>query len=172
MDRASFVRREKYVNGVRRVFGQPDAAADAHGLADNDLVALIGERPSGGRANFEQLCRRFAAENTADLFYDISRSLSEAVHPSWGLVRSHLTFDADWTPHGVDWTGSSGDSSELIRSLAISGLWALYALELCRDGQPNIGEVLGIGERAELPVDLRASDQHPEIQPAINHYWD
>jgi hypothetical protein len=141
------------------------------GCTDDNLVALIGERPWGGRGNFEQLCRRFAAKETADLFYDISRSLSEAVHPSWGLVHSYLTFDTDWNPRGVDWTGSSGDSSEWVRSLAISGLWELYALELCRDGQPNVQEILGIGERAGLPVDLRASDQQPEMQPAINHYW-
>jgi hypothetical protein len=71
------------------------------GCTDDNLVALIGERPWGGRGNFEKLCRRFAAKETADLFYDISRSLSEAVHPSWGLVHSYLTFDADWNHAGL-----------------------------------------------------------------------
>lgn len=171
MDRAAFVRRERYVSGVRQISDRDHSFAAALGLTDDELVALVGERPLGDRSNFEQLCLRFASKEVADLFYDVSRSLSEAVHPSYGLIRSYLTFDTDWNVRGLDCKGTSGESSELLRSLAVSGLWALFVLEVCRDGQPNVQEVLEIGGRAGLPVDLRASDQHPEWQPVSDRYW-
>lgn len=170
LDRYAYVRREKLVNSVRRLGQHDEPIAAAHGLTDTELTLLVGE-PQGTRANFQQVCNRFASSEVADLFYDLSRDLSEAVHPSYGLIQSYLTFDSNWTPRGVNWQGSAGSSGELIRAMAVSGLWALYALEVCRDGQPHAAEVVGIGERVGLPVDLRASDQHPERQPANSHYW-
>lgn len=170
MDRYAYVHREKLVNCVRRLGQHDEPIAAAHGLTDTELTILVGE-PQGTRANFQQVCNRFASPEVADLFYDLSRDLSEAVHPSYGLIQSYLTFDPSWTPRGVNWRGSGGSSGELIRAMAVSGLWALYALEVCRNGQPHAAEVVDIGERVGLPVDLRASDQHPERQPTSSHYW-
>lgn len=171
LDRDAFVRREMYVDSVRKLSQLDDTFTQAHGLTDADLTSLIGERPEGGRRRFEAICRRFANTDMANLFYDIFRDLSEAVHPSYGLIQSHLTFDPGWVANGVNWRGTSGNEGELIRALAVSSLWALYALEVCRDGQPHALEVIEIGHRAGLPVDLRFSDQQPELQPVDHRYW-
>jgi hypothetical protein len=171
MDSAAFVRREKLLDGIRALSDRDESVANAHGLSDGDLEHLIGERPPKKRANFEQVCQRFASREMADLFYDISRSLSEAVHPSFGLIGHHLTFDGEWNPRGIDWRGSSGEVVDLSRSMAVSALWALYVIEVCRDGQPHAQEVRDIGERVGLPVDLRSSDQHPDRHPVNSRYW-
>jgi hypothetical protein len=172
LDRDAYVRREKYVGGIRTLSQSDEAFAQAHGLTDAELAALIGDRPEGRRRSFEEICRRFSSKQNADLFYDVSRDLSEAVHPSYGLIHSYLTFDPTWAPRGVDWRGASGSVGELIRALAVSGLWALYTLELCRKGQPNAAAVAEVGHDAGLPVDLRSSDQHPDRQPVSNRYWE
>lgn len=172
MDRYAYVRREKYVGSVRRLSQSDESVAQAaNGLTDAELAALGGERPEAGRGGFEEVCRRFSNKDTADLFYDVSRDLSEAVHPSDGLIESYLTFTPSWAPRGVDWRGANGNTGDLIRASAVSGLWALYALEVCRNGQPNAAAVAEIGHDAGLPVDLRLSDQQPRCQPVSDRYW-
>lgn len=172
LDRYAYVRREKYVGSVRSLSQSDESFAQAaHGLTDAELAALVGERPERGRRSFEEVCRRFSSKDTADLLYDVSRDLSEAVHPSYGLIQSYLTFDPSWAPRGVDWRGANGNAGELIRASAVSGLWALYALEVCRKGQPNAAAVAEIGHHAGLPVDLRSSDRQPDRQPVSDRYW-
>jgi hypothetical protein len=61
--------------------------------------------------------------------------------------------------------GTELDSPELIRGMAVSSLWALYVLEVSRAGHLDAAEVLRLGEEAGLPVDLRASDLRPHLQP-------
>ena len=42
----------------------------------------------------------------------------------------------------------------------------MHVLEQMRKDGPNAATVTRIGDRASLPVDLRASDRHAERQPA------
>ncbi|WP_422743608.1 hypothetical protein ACN27E_18370 [Mycobacterium sp. WMMD1722] len=155
-------RSSEFVDAVVR------AAADTPDLAESASLAeefgkFLGEKPVSDWSVFN-LCERFSSTR---LLYGIYRDLTQAVHPSYGLVRAH--FDITPPPEVVIGRtspfGAELDSPELIRGMAVSSLWALYALEVSRAGHPNAAEVLSLGEEAGLPVDLRASDLRPHLQP-------
>lgn len=144
-----------------------DPAFAAHTLTESERQALLGDRPDPSGWAVPMLCDRFSDSR---LFYGIYRDLSQAVHPSAGLLATYLTFAPDGMVRGVDARGRAAPSGELARALAVAALWALYVLEVCRDGQDHAADVREMGERAGLPVDLRASDQHPELQPTTAAY--
>ncbi len=163
-----YVRRNRYVEAIVEL-GQNDTSfAARHGLSNGELESIAGRRPEkSGFPTFEQICARF---DPTGLLYDVQRDLTQSVHPSNGLVIAHLLRNTDATPRGVDWRGTNGFPGELVRGAALAGVWALYALEVCRDGQPFVAEVRLLGEARKLPVDLRASDQRPQWQPR-SAYW-
>lgn len=155
-------RSSEFVDAVVR------AAADAPDLAESAALAeefgeFLGEKPVSDWSVFN-LCERFSSTR---LLYGIYRDLSQAVHPSYGLIRAHfdITPPPDVVVGSISPFGAELDSPELIRGMAVSSLWALYVLELSRAGHPDAAKVLRLGEEAGLPVDLRASDLHPHLQP-------
>lgn len=174
MDFAEYKRQRRVVNGLREL-GRADGsfAQAAHGLSDEQLKGLIGSKPAEpGLPNFAEMCARFAGGGVQDLLYDIYSDLSGGVHPSWSLVRAHLRFDAAGNVTGINSFGTGTVDVLFGRELALSALWALYAVEVCRSGQPRMNQVAAMGEEAELPVDLRASDQRPQDQPTDPFaYW-
>ncbi|MCV7224669.1 DUF5677 domain-containing protein [Mycolicibacterium komossense] len=144
------------------------AAADTPDLAESAALAkefgeFLGEKPVSDWSVFN-LCERFSSTR---LLYGIYRDLTQAVHPSYGLVRAH--FDITPPPKVVVGPispfGTELDSPELIRGMAVSSLWALYVLEVSKAGHPDAADVLRLGEENQLPVDLRASDLQPHLQP-------
>ena len=164
-----YVRHRRYINAVADLSNKDTDFAAVHGLSQDELESLAGERPENSKfPTFEQMCARF---DSTGLLYHVQRDLTQAIHPSNGLVIAHLLRNADGTPRGVDWRGVSGFSGELMHGVALAAVWALYALEVCRDARPFAAEVRLLGETKELPVDLRASDQRPELQPRTHPYW-
>jgi hypothetical protein len=126
---------------------------------DVDLEALVGERPQSGWSVYNG-CGRFS---NSKLFYAIYRNLSQAEHPSQGLLAAHL----EVTSNGrlsLNSAGAQTPCSDLPMALGMSATWAVDVLERLRDGSPFLVEVDRIGRDAQLPTDLRASDQHPERQ--------
>jgi hypothetical protein len=118
------------------------------------------------------MCKRFASGGAENLLYDVHRDLSGAVHPSLSLLRAYLRLDVDGTMSGVDTRGAGQVLGVSARELALSAVWALYAVEVCRTGQAHMEEVVAMGTAVGLPVDLRASDQRPDLQPAgESAYW-
>jgi hypothetical protein len=172
-DRSDYTRRDRFIRGVRRL-GDADIefANAAHGLGDSQLQALVGTRPEApARPNMEEMCKRFAGGGAEDLLYDVHRDLSGAVHPSLALLCAHLRLGADGTLTGLDSRGGQAFCGS-DRELAMSAAWALYTLEVCRAGQPHADEVIAVGTAIGLPIDLRASDQRPDLQPTDKSaYW-
>jgi hypothetical protein len=118
------------------------------------------------------MCRRFASGGAENLLYDVHRDLSGAVHPSLSLLRAYLRLHADGTMSGVDARGTGQVLGVSARELALSAVWALYAVEVCRAGQAHMEEIAAMGTAVGLPVDLRASDQRPDLQPTDGSaYW-
>jgi hypothetical protein len=152
----------EFVSAVRRSAIDEPALTESASLAC-ELQALIGEKPSSDWS-VAMLCDRFSPTR---LFYNIYRDLTQAVHPSYGLIGAYLEFTAppESVVRGVNTRGAALQPAELTRSLALAGLWALYVLEVCRAGHPHAADVIQIGEAVGLPVDLRASDQRPHLQP-------
>lgn len=174
MEYANHTRFDRFVKGVRQLGSEDTAFADAaHGLADEELAALVGQLPdAAGPPPIEQMCSRFASGGAERLLYDVHRELSGAIHPSIGLLRAHLTFGATGQVPGLDSRGRGDARGVSTRDLAIAAIWALFAAEVCRAGQPNVAAVLTLGEGAMLPVDLRGSDQKAEAQPTgASAYW-
>lgn len=155
-------RSTEFVDAVTQAAAETPALAESAALA-GEFRKFIGEKPSSDWSVFN-LCERFSSTR---LLYGIYRDLSQAVHPSFGLVRAHykITPPPNVVVGDINPLGDGLVSSELIRGMAVSGLWALYALEVSRDKHPNTEEILRLGGEAGLPVDLRASDLRPHLQP-------
>jgi hypothetical protein len=173
-DNNDHTRTERLIRGVQRL-GHDDEefALAAHGLSDEELLGLVQAKAQGpGADNVEGMCRRFACGGADDLLYHIYRDLSGAVHPSLSLLCAHWRFDAKAKPLGVNPFGDAGEESLLGRELALSAMWALYSVEVCRFEQPRMALVASMGATAGLPVDLRSSDQRPDKQPNDHTaYW-
>lgn len=173
-DYSDHTRTDRFIKGVRRL-GQEDEefAEAAHGLTAEQLDGLVRTKPDEpGPPNMEAMCQRFASGGAENLLYDAHRELSGAVHPSLSLLRAHLHFDKAGKVLGINPFGSSDALVMFGRELALSAIWALYAVEVCRFGQPRMAQVVAIGTEAGLPVDLRGSDQQPEKQPNNQSaYW-
>jgi hypothetical protein len=152
----------EFVGAVGQAAIDEPAMAECASLA-SELQALVGEKPSSVWS-VPMLCDRFSPTR---LFYNIYRDLSQAVHPSYGLISAYLEIapPPESTVRGVNTHGAASQRGELIRGLALAGLWALYVLEVFRGGQPHAAGVAQMGETVGLPVDLRASDQSPHLQP-------
>lgn len=157
-------RSTEFVRAVGRAASDEPALAESASLAF-ELQAFIGDKPSSDWS-VAMLCDRFSPNR---LFYNIYRDLSQAVHPSYGLICAYLEFTdlPEVVVCGVNASGAASRPSELTRSLALAGLWSLYVLEVCRAGHPHAAEVIQMGDEAGLPVDLRASDQRPHLQAPI-----
>jgi hypothetical protein len=173
-DYGDHIRTDRFINGVRRL-GQEDQgfAEAAHGLSTDQLHRLVRTKPDEpGPPNVEGMCKRFASGGAENLLYDTHRELSGAVHPSLSLLRAHLHFTSTGEVSGIDSFGACDAPVMSGRELALSAVWALYAVEVCRFGQPRMGQVVTLGTEAGLPVDLRSSDQQPDKQPRDQSaYW-
>jgi hypothetical protein len=160
MKRQQYLRAKDLADALSRLSFESDpSVAELSELAQQ---VLVGEPPDASEWSVFNACSRFS---DTKLFYDIYRNLSQAEHPSPGLIATHLKV----TPAGV-WSGLSAagalkPSDEVPRALGLSALWALHVLEQLRDGQQHTATVARIGHKASLPTDLRDSDQHPERQP-------
>lgn len=155
-------RSSEFVDAVVRAAADTPDLAESAALAE-ELGEFIGEKPVSDWTVFK-LCERFSSTR---LLYGIYRDLSQAVHPTYGLVRAHfdITPPPDVVVGPINPFGAELDLPELIRGMAVSSLWALYVLEVSKAGHPDAAEVLRLGEEAGLPVDLRASDLQPHLQP-------
>jgi hypothetical protein len=131
-------------------------------LDDSQLQALAGDPPESSGWSAANACSRFS---DTKLFYDIYRNLSQAEHPSPGLIAAHLAAIATPGQRTISVAGALRPSEEVPRALALAALWSLYVLEQIREGQPYAPAVEQIGRDASLPTDLRDSDQHPDRQP-------
>lgn len=173
-DNNDHIRSDRFVKGIQSLGrGDESFAQAAHGLTDVQLSELVQARSDGpGPATVEGMCQRFASGGAERLFYDIYRELSSSVHPSLSLLRAHLHFDSSAEVRQVDTSGHALGEFTLGRELAMSAVWALYAVEVCRFGQPHMAEVDSMGMAAGLPVDLRNSDMRPDEQPKdYSAYW-
>ena len=139
-----------------------DPALSELALDDSQLQALAGDRPDSSGWNVPSICSRFS---DTKLFYDIYRNLSQAEHPSVGLIAAHLAPAPGAGNHSISVAGALRPSDDVPRALALAALWSLYVLEQLREGQPHTATVAQIGREASLPTDLRDSDQHPDRQP-------
>lgn len=153
-------RAKELADALSRLASEPGASVLS--LDEFQPQVLVGEEPDASGWSVANACSRFA---DTKLFYDIYRNLSQAEHPSPGLIAAHLAVTPAGVQHNLSAAGALNPSDEVPRALALSALWSLYVLEQLRDGQPHATAVERIGSEASLPTDLRASDQHPERQP-------
>ena len=139
-----------------------DPAVSGLGLDESLRQALVSDPPDSRGWSVAGACSRFS---DTKLFYDIYRDLSQAEHPSPGLIAAYLAVTPAAGQRNISAAGTLHPSIEVPRALALSALWSLYVLEQIREGQPHAATVAQIGREASLPTDLRDSDQHPERQP-------
>jgi hypothetical protein len=160
MKKQQYVRAKEMAEALGRLASEPSVAGLA--LDESQHQTLVGDPPDPSGWSVANACSRFS---DTKLFYDIYRNLSQAEHPSLGLIAAHLSVTPEGVQSNISAVGALHPSGEVPRAVALSALWSLYVLERLREGQPNLATVVRIGHEASLPTDLRASDQHPERQP-------
>lgn len=135
-----------------------------------DLKNIVAAEPADGpqRAwSIEMACARF---DTSGLLYDIYRDLSQAVHPSYETLRTHIDIDRlGSSPIRISGSGELKPMTELPRALGVSSVWAIDVLERLRDGQPNLAKIEEIAGAGVIPIDLARDDKKPELQLPPHH---
>jgi hypothetical protein len=127
-----------------------------------DIVAAEPADASQRAWSIEMACVRFDASG---LMYDIYRDLSQAVHPSYETLRTHIDIDhVGSDADRVSGTGELKPMTELPRALSVSSVWAIDVLERLRVGQPNLDKVEEIARAGVIPIDLARDDRMPELQ--------
>lgn len=135
---------------------------DAEDLAAFASVAARQPAPGNERSwSMERVFRRFAG---TDLFYDLYRELSGAVHPSYETIQAHLDTRNEHPPR-LNRAGAllSGHSST--QATALAAVLAMDFIERCQEHPPTPSPIAAIAVAAALPYDLTFSDQSPELQP-------
>lgn len=160
MEGQRHLRAKEFADALSRLASEPNASVAT--LSESEHQALIGDPPDASGWSVANACSRFS---DTKLFYDIYRNLSQAEHPSLGLISAHLAITPAGVQNDLSAAGALNPSDEVPRALGLSALWSLYVLEQLRDGRPHAAEVACIGDKASLPTDLRTSDRYPERQP-------
>lgn len=145
---------------LKRVRAFAAAVDDPSELAD---IAARRAAPGDERQwSAEQLFKRFA---DSDLFYDIYRQLSGAVHPSYETILAHLDLRTPASKPTISRHGDLNTDETATTALAMASIFALDFFERCLKDPPNPSPVAAIAELAGLPYDLGLSDQTPGLQP-------
>ena len=131
-DSSDHIRSDRFIKGVRRLGHEDEGFAEAaHGLTADELDGLVRMKPDlPGPPNVEGMCQRFASGGAENLLYHAHRELSGAVHPSLSLLRAHLHFTQAGKVAGINAFGTCDAPVMLGRELALSAVWALYAVEV------------------------------------------
>lgn len=150
---------------ARAVEGQPDLTQFVD-QADLDALTEVASRePASGAERAWSMQTVFDRFSDTDLFYDMYRELSGAVHPSYATIQTYLGTGSDGVPATVSRRGHSGPSHTAAQAAALAGVLALDFLERCQDTPPQPSPAATIAVRVNLPHDLSASDRHPDRQP-------
>lgn len=162
MEAGYLVRVKAFAGALNDTDSLLTSLVDAEDLAAFASVAAREPAPGTERSwSMERVFRRFAG---TDLFYDLYRELSGAVHPSYETIQAHLdTRNAH--PPRLNRAGAllSGHSSA--QATALAAVLAMDFIERCQDHPPTPSPIAAIALAAGLPYDLAFSDQNPELQP-------
>ena len=129
-----------------------------------ELAEIVATEPVDGKLrswSINNICARFCETS---LLYDVYRDLTQAIHPSYGLVQAHIELQADSTPSTVDRTGSLKLLGSTAEALGLSAVLALDALGRMQTNPDLLRTVEQIAGEAGLPSDLALSDGKPHLQ--------
>ncbi|NPD04867.1 hypothetical protein HN031_09255 [Nocardioides sp. zg-1308] len=160
---ASYLTRTRAFEGAIREDPALTQFVEEADLAAFSAVAAREPAPGQERSwRMEQIFRRFA---DTDLFYDMYRELSGAVHPSYETLETHLDLTADGAPRRLSKSGSAVSSHTCAQAAAMAAVLALDFVERCRKPPPDPSPVAATANRYGLPYDMSFSDQKPHLQP-------
>jgi len=140
------------VQDFSRAVGDPD-----------ELAEIVRQESAPGKErswSISTICLRFDADG---LLYDLYRDLSQAIHPSYGMIQAYFNPFSGSEP-AIHRTGKLWSLEYFSMGLGLAAVWAMQALGALTDSDSLGNFVAEIAQRAELPHDLRHSDRSPEEQ--------
>lgn len=159
---ANYLARTRAFAGAIRDDPALSQFVDGADLAAFSAVAARVPAPGQERSwRMEQIFRRFA---DTDLFYDMYRELSGAVHPSYETLETHLDLAADGAPRRLSKSGSPVSSYTCAKAAAMAAVLALDFVERCQEPPLDPSPVAAIANMYGLPHDMSFSDQRPDLQ--------
>lgn len=131
-------------------------------LGDTDETERVGGslRRHPEAHNFKAMCDRFGTEH---LLYLTFRRLSGPVHPSLATVHQHLIpppAASEPLPPTLRPCSDPLPSLDLLMALAMSGVFAVNAVETLRLGQPRLARVVHIARENHIPPSLAGDVDH------------
>lgn len=161
MEAGFLVRVNAFASAIRQTEGLT-SLVDPKDIAA--LETVVTRQPAPGKErgwSMERVFRRFA---DSDLFFDLYRELSGAVHPSYETFQAHVD-SRDEHRLRLNPSGAISSGHTSAQATALAAVLAVDFIERCQDQPPSPSAVEAIAIAAGLPHDLAFSDQTPELQP-------
>ena len=116
-------RGKELADALSRLASEPGASALS--LDQFQPRVLVGEESDASGWSVANACSRFA---DTKLFYDIYRNLSQAEHPSLGLISTHLAVGPAGVQNNLSAAGALNPSGEVPRALVLQQQFVIYGL--------------------------------------------
>ena len=127
-----------------------------------ELAKIVATKPLPGELRSWSITKACARFSDTSLFYDVYRDLTQAVHPSFGLIEAHAHLGDD--RNVLDRSGGLKLLQSTPQALGLAAVLALDAFERMRSGHPLLRRIEEVAANAGLPNDLALSDQEPHLQ--------
>lgn len=145
---------EKLVGSVNRHSRQVIKAMASHAAIPEELQTGFGGDGDPTMPSFWDRCKALDGGDGSLYFY--YRVLTEAVHPSVATIVQHMNFDADHNIVGVNFGAVHAPPPDTWIACAVSALSAAATIEVQREDQPRMQQILELAEKYRVPIDLRA----------------
>lgn len=144
---------EKLIGSINRHSRKVIKAMASRTVIPDELQTGFGRDGDPTMPNFWKRCEDLDGGNGSLYFY--YQVLTEAIHPSVATLRQHLQFDGDHIS-GVNFGAVHAPPPDLWIACAVSALSAAATIEVQREGQPRMPQILELSEKHQVPFDLSA----------------
>jgi hypothetical protein len=145
---------DKLVGSINQHSRKVIKAISTHATIPDELWSGFGRDGDPTMPTFWERCK--ALDGGSGSLYFYYRVLTEAVHPSVATVVQHLKFDADHNIVGVNFGAVHAPPPDMWIACAVSALSAAATIEVQREGQPRVPQILELSEKYRVPFDLSA----------------
>ncbi|SHG13419.1 hypothetical protein SAMN05443575_1466 [Jatrophihabitans endophyticus] len=119
----------------------------------DELLTGFGEQGDPVMPNFKVQCE--ALNPSSDALISLYRNLTVGVHPSSATLAQHLTASHEHGITGVRLGAVQEAPVDTWMGCALSTLAAAFVIEVQREDQPRMPQVMALSEKYRVPFDLR-----------------
>jgi len=145
---------EKLVGSVNRHNRYVLADLATYASVPDKLLSGFGEHGDATMPKIKEQCE--ALNPASDVLFSLYRNLTVGVHPSLATLAQHLTGSAEHGITGVRFGAAQEAPVDTWLGCALAALSAAATIEIQREGQPRMPQVIELSQKHRVPFDLRA----------------